>query len=297
VDNSGVKTTEIDDKKRGRLGVKGAEDLSGGLKAIYKFEWQVDTSTGNPNDGSRDAWVGLKGGWGQVTIGSNQSPYKYYGGVKYDALVTTFLQARDSNGANGGGMFSSVGSTSGAFGSNGFLTDSLSYKNKFGMAELWATYQFSEQPSSANVSDNYSLGLKFGQGAWEAFVATAKQGSVANEGTNTKVGGKFKMGPHSIAAQYETHSDDAANLDAKAYFVSGIMGFGMNQLILQAGKTDSDADGNALNNSDRQYLAVAFKHKFSKTTSSWIGYKNTDHKNGDDSLDQKAISAGMRVVF
>ena len=288
---------EIDDKKRGRLGVKGDEDLGGGLKALYKFEFQVDTTQADVDDGDREAYVGLKGGFGQVTIGSNKSPYKYYGGVKYDALVTTYLQARDSDGANGGGMFSSV-SNAASLGSNGFLTDSISYKNKFGMAEFWLTYQVAES-NAVNVDDNMAVGLKVSQGPWEAFVAHAvEETDAANtDSSNTKIGGKFKMGAHSIAAQIESHSDDAANSDAEAWFVSGIMGFGKNQLIVQLGETDNDQNGNANNTSDREYMAVAVKHKFSKTTSSWVGYKTTDHKNGDNSLDQDALSLGLRVTF
>jgi predicted porin len=63
-----------------RLGVMGSEDLGGGLKAIFLMENGVamDTGNGNGQNGgnntsvglaARLAYVGLAGGWGQVTLG------------------------------------------------------------------------------------------------------------------------------------------------------------------------------------------------------------------------------------
>lgn len=299
-DNNGTSTTLVDDIKRGRLGVKGSEDLGGGLKAIYMFEWQVDTSTADSNDGDRESFVGLKGGFGQVTLGRNKSPYKYLGGVKYDALVATTLQARDSNGANGGGMFSAIGNMSNAFGANSFLSNSLAYKGKFGPALLWATYQFSES-NAASIDDNLVLGGKFKIGkAGEVVVAHAIQDSNAagTDGTNTKIGTKWKFGSHNVRFQYETHSDDQANMDAESLFLGATLGFGKNNVVLQYGEIDSDANGTTAATADRDYAAVAFVHKFSKKTRAWAGYKTTDATSpGADALDQDILSVGMRIDF
>ncbi len=72
---------------------KGAEDLGGGLKAI----WQIQTyfsagRTGNGDAsfgatldgvGSGNTYVGLEGGFGKVLLGKHESPYKLVG-RKYD---------------------------------------------------------------------------------------------------------------------------------------------------------------------------------------------------------------------
>jgi predicted porin len=74
------------------IGVKGAEDLGDGLKAIYKLEFQV-----TPDEptvlGSRDRWVGLKGGWGSVKFGTMSNNYKQMGG-KVDPLYRTEAEGR-----------------------------------------------------------------------------------------------------------------------------------------------------------------------------------------------------------
>ena len=56
-----------------RLGFKGTEDLGGGLKAVFTAEDGYDISTGTSLQGGalfgRQAFVGLAGGFGQVTLG------------------------------------------------------------------------------------------------------------------------------------------------------------------------------------------------------------------------------------
>jgi predicted porin len=64
------------------LGFRGDEDLGGGLHAMFQLEnfFQPDTggagrSASDPTAFSRSAWVGLKGRFGQVSIGRHTSPY------------------------------------------------------------------------------------------------------------------------------------------------------------------------------------------------------------------------------
>ena len=78
------------------IGVKGSEDLGGGLKALYKAEFRVDPFSGDPSGGSlqrRDVWAGLKGGWGKVAAGTMSSNYKQMGG-KVDPLYRTEAEGR-----------------------------------------------------------------------------------------------------------------------------------------------------------------------------------------------------------
>jgi predicted porin len=58
-----------------RLGVLGAEDLGGGLSAVYQYEFGVDVTDGGNLQGDRPKFVGLKGGFGQLTVGTQVTPY------------------------------------------------------------------------------------------------------------------------------------------------------------------------------------------------------------------------------
>lgn len=60
-----------------RLGVKGDEDLGGGLKAIYTMEMAYDgDGNGAVSGAGRDVFAGLQGDWGSVRLGQFNSVYK-----------------------------------------------------------------------------------------------------------------------------------------------------------------------------------------------------------------------------
>jgi len=63
-----------------RLGVRGAEDLGGGMQAIYRFQGNfnnVNTSLGGTTYGmDEEAWVGLQGGFGRVLLGRSDTAFK-----------------------------------------------------------------------------------------------------------------------------------------------------------------------------------------------------------------------------
>jgi len=86
-----------------RFGLKGSEDLGGGLKANFLLEAGFDPSTGvansytNPYTGAtsnaifgRQSWVGLSGGFGEVKLGKMWTPYdmvKGSGAAGFDSLL------------------------------------------------------------------------------------------------------------------------------------------------------------------------------------------------------------------
>ena len=64
-----------------RVGIKGAEDLGNGLKALYQLEWQVDIAGGKKAGATetlsaRNAYVGLAGGFGAFLLGRHDTPTK-----------------------------------------------------------------------------------------------------------------------------------------------------------------------------------------------------------------------------
>jgi len=73
-----------------QIGVKGEEDLGGGLKASFLQELNVLTDTDTGSVGTRQAYVGLSGGFGAVRIGK-----------QYSAAFFNMLNA-DPFGATGG---------------------------------------------------------------------------------------------------------------------------------------------------------------------------------------------------
>ncbi len=325
---SGASGIIIDDNKRGRLGVKGSEDLGGSLKAIYKFEWQVETTAAKVDDGTREAYVGLKGGWGEFQVGSLKSAYKYTGGVKYDPLVATFLEARSNGGM--AGRDTDLNRGAGRFGQHGFLSNSLSYRYKGKNWSLWGNYSPDQAGGRDGRDGDYAASFKFFAKNWEVFVAavsnnTITTGDIDQNNSNpdspdsydaVKVGGQFKLGKaHRFSVQYEQTSQGTVftdgdpnnqDLEADVIFLGYVFQMGKNQFIAQAGKSDFDSGGDA---GDTTYYALAWKYKFSKKTSAWLGYRSSDYSIPDggqatlsdgsttSNLDLTAISAGLRIDF
>lgn len=63
------------DSVASRFGIKGSEDLGNGLKAVYKIEFGLDLA-GVDGVTARNQYVGLKGGFGTVLMGSHDTPLK-----------------------------------------------------------------------------------------------------------------------------------------------------------------------------------------------------------------------------
>lgn len=74
--DSGVQSTS-------RFGIRGTEDLGGGLKAVFNFEagMRVDDGTAAGLNFTRRSVVGLEGGFGSVLLGRDYTPGFSAGGI------------------------------------------------------------------------------------------------------------------------------------------------------------------------------------------------------------------------
>lgn len=72
-----------------RIGFKGAEDLGGGLKAIFQLEHGLNPDTGASTAGTqfwaRESWVGVEGGFGKVRLGNTPSG-TYFASADYVSM-------------------------------------------------------------------------------------------------------------------------------------------------------------------------------------------------------------------
>ncbi len=319
----------VRDESRGAIWIKGSEDLGGGLKALYHAEWKVDTSN-NAGGGSgkapfaaREINIGIqnKKSFGTFRFGTVKPAYKYTGGVKYDPMVATMLEARTN-----GGMTGKFGPNSGS-GSAGFAPNAISWKKKFGMVGAWIVYNTDEL---ANQDGTMTAALKASGSSWEAFVAmsettsgatNAAGGTLTKEYSYTKVGGQWKGGAHKVSCQYETGdaTDSGATTvtrDDDYYFCNYQLKMGKNVFTASYGNNENkEKAGNTTLSTD--YLMIAAIHKFSPTTKAWVGYRDEDGdstgtpasagklndplgaptKANTANNDENVISIGMQVKF
>lgn len=336
--------TEAQDNKFGRFGFKGSEDLGGGLKAVYTMEFGIDSTSGNLETDSdtngngangifkRESSIGLKIGKAhEVRMGNIKSPYKYFGGVKYDGFVATSLQAREGSenttGSIGGGM------SGGAYGQGGFLTNSISYMGKFKPVTVWAASSLGEEDesisSATSGADNpakgkgranghvggvFILGVKAKVGAFEFGAASASKDSCDNGAANadcanevakvesTKLFGSWTGGQHTVRVQVENRevTREAAALttaqkvgvETDYSYVNYRFKMGKHLVDLAVGEKD---DGTAATNKDVSWSRLAYAYNFSKKTRVFAGVSSRD--TDGTGVDTDVTTIGMTMKF
>jgi predicted porin len=119
-----------------RFGLRGSEDLGGGLKAVFNVESGFYVDTGASGQGNRlfgrQAWVGLAGSWGQLSFGR-----------QYNAIFQSTFDV-DVFAASQYGL----GQLDPAI-PNGRHDNSIAYKGTFKGLTVAATYSFGRDTSSA----------------------------------------------------------------------------------------------------------------------------------------------------
>ncbi|MFS8977417.1 porin [Cupriavidus necator] len=122
-----------------RWGIRGSEDLGGGLKSIFVLESGFAPDSGSSNQGGRlfgrQALVGLSGNWGQVAFGR-----------QYTMLFWAMLDP-DILGPN---VYGSASLDS--YIPNTRADNAISYKGTFGGLTLGATYSFGRDTVNAGPS-------------------------------------------------------------------------------------------------------------------------------------------------
>jgi len=295
------------------VGVKGSEDLGDGLKAIYKAEWEIDTLQNNnvdpdgsiiPNTGGsgaltgRDQFLGLKGGFGTIKLGTMSSNYKQMGG-KVDPLYRTPLEGR-------GFLDTQSGDLHGGKGVNrGRQTDTVQYVSpKMGGISLVVNTTLSgagDGAGNTNATDETTgVGIRWSNKAFMVYAdwidGVPQNRAPSSTGTGSesamKVGGKFTAKAFSAALQYEAAADSTSR---DYIFLAGTFNINKNNgLILTYGMTDvEEAAGDP--SEDTTGVAVAYNHKMSKMTNVYVGYGavSSDVNNEDRSM----LTAGMKVKF
>lgn len=159
-------TTVLMDSPNSRAGFRGSEDLGGGMKAIYQLEMGFGVDTGNNSSGtagalfSRNTFVGMKGGFGTVKLGSMDTVYKELG----DTM--SYLGISSGNFMSTSNILSKPGfGTSSASSFHLRRGNSLYYESpEFGGLQALYDYSFGESPGSTSSLRVISAGLKYEAG-------------------------------------------------------------------------------------------------------------------------------------
>ena len=283
------------------VGVKGKEDLGGGVSAIFKVEFQIDPDERNKTITDRDQWVGLKGAMGIVKFGTMTSNYKQMGG-KVDPMYRTQLEGR-------GIMNTQSGLHQGAGENGGRMTNAIQYSSpKMGGMQMVLNYTV-----SGSDDETLGLGVRYKQKGMTAYFdyidvqgtnATGpaafdpkSNGSAIAVGDSEaaiKIGGTFDVDALTLGLQFES-AEDAVGSDY--LFVSANYQLNDNDNVAV---TVGDVDG-----LDDVGYAIMYNHKMSKRTNVYAGYGDNASTDGiavtDPNLakfdDETVMTVGIRHKF
>jgi predicted porin len=218
VTGTSVRQTKIDGSgfNTSRFGLKGSEDLGGGLKANFLLESGFDASTGaansytnpytaGPNSTAvfgRQSWVGVSGAFGEVKLGKMWTPF--------DDVKGSGAAGFDS------GLFAPA--------SNVWLSNN--YSDRPGNAIYYATPDFSGFSAAAM----YSLG--------ENKTAAAKAGHIAS------VNVKYAAGPAFVALSHQEEKQTGVGSAAKFTQLNGSWDFGVAKLLGAYGQVKNGGTNN-----------------------------------------------------
>jgi predicted porin len=194
-----------------RWGLKGSEDLGGGMNAIFTLEsgFSLDTGASAQNGTlfSRQAFVGLQSGFGTVSLGRQYSAYDNLQGAvnnNYDAFT---FNAR--TGANGGVAANGIKDYTNR------IDNSIAYTSpSFGGFSGAVVYGFGENKNTAanvngDATDNASVHVKYANGPILVGYAYQEEKLAAVAGAQDKnkynlLGGSYDFGVAKLTGSYNT---------------------------------------------------------------------------------------------
>ncbi|ACL73855.1 hypothetical protein Tgr7_2781 [Thioalkalivibrio sulfidiphilus HL-EbGr7] len=284
-----------------RVDLRASHDLGNGLTGYAHLSANPNITTGNALGASREVLVGLRGAFGDLSVGRMASAY---GTAGKDPFNATFMQARGNGGQLGG--FQGLGNGS-------YVNNAIGYKNKFEMVSLNATLGLDQSANTDALSEDnngqhmYALRVNVDLSPVEVWVAHTNADEYGQAtrtrpiDTNfqaTKLGAQFKTGAFGVVGQYENIKHDTAGVDTNYagnfYMLSGTYSMGANTFMLGFGQFSAENDDR-----DQQWIAAGMRHAFNRNVSIHGGVRQTEYDLGaaDTGNKETVVGAGMRVTF
>ncbi len=220
--SNGVRQTKIDSGglQTSRFGLRGSEDLGGGLKANFKLESGFNLDTGVvPNNGptnqslfSRQSWVGVSGNFGEVQLGKMWTPYDDLTGIGSSVFYANILSPTLT-----------------------VLSSAANYNDRPGNSIYYATPNF----GGFSGAVMYSLG--------ENKTPATKAGNVSS----FRVG--YEGGPLVVGLGYQTEKANGAAKTAKFTQINASYDLGVAKLLGVYGNVKDFTSGGVLTPKTTEY--------------------------------------------
>lgn len=264
--------TRVDDQAS-LLGVRGTEDLGGGLKAFFQLETAFKPDQNDTPFATRNSGVGLEGGWGSVVVGRWDNPYK----------VATY--PIDAFGDLTMAGISGLGHDQGNFDRRD--QNMIQYWSpNFAGFQVKAMWQANEAKTATSNPRDTGANVTYTRGPLYAVLAYEDHkdpSALFTKETGWSAGAAYSFGPVKVGGEYERIKRNAATGsnpdDRKEWLANVIWTFaGSNQLIYQHQDSKGASATGVAHSGDCKSDTVAYKYIFSKRTFFIAQYMRTDNK-------------------
>ena len=279
-----------------RFGVRGVEDLGGGMSAFFNVEHRFDADTGASSDPARfwfgRSLVGLQGGFGKVTLGREYTTAFLGSQLSADPWGWDTVATDITVSITGGGR----GTNSGAG-----ITRVAAVRNDSSLTYNFAAAGFSFGAQIAEATDtingfakkpvNFSLGYAAGP-----FMVAMGYERTGREGAGTEkwttFNGSFNLGAVTLGAFYGS-GNNAANDDRKGYMFTAVAPMGQGEFRAAYGKLSNDLAGAGAKSDIAKGFALGYHYSLSKRTTLYTDFS----RNTARAADKTAYDFGIKHNF
>ncbi|MCU7880683.1 MAG: porin [Candidatus Thiodiazotropha sp. (ex Lucinoma aequizonata)] len=285
------------DSIHSRVGLKGSEDLGGGFKALYHFEFKVHQDDSADGFGDRNQFIGLASDYGTALLGRHDTPMKMAQGKfdqfgdlpngditsvipgedRIDNLIAYVSPAIDGLTFVGALVSGELGDSDGQPGKLEGLADHTSLAAMYNNGPIFASLAYNTYDLGAVADADLSLfrgTIVWNDGMWQvgAMFASMDVDKLMdlNDVDSYGVSGHIKVGNGKIKGQFLTSDAPPINTGA----------FGMSPAVrITAGVNQVD-----------QY-SFGYEHNLSKRTIAHVGYTTFDESVSGKEVD--ALFGGL----
>jgi predicted porin len=302
VKDGGISSRSRIEDQSSLLGVRGTEDLGGGLKAFFQLETAFKPDSAPGTFANRNSGIGLQGGWGSVLIGRWDMPFKLatiaidpYGDLT-NSGITGVLSDLGNFDRRAGNVFQYWTPNWGGFAARLAVTTNEGKNDATGAS-----------PRDWGASVTYTRGPLYVFGAYEKHDDQVGSTVTANaEEKAWALGGRFDIGPLRVGAQYQQIEKNGRS-DTDNLMANLIYTMGKNQLIYQFMRSE----GGAVSGSDPECdsHSLGWQYNFTRRTFFIASYVRVENDNGAicsfgankptvaGGQDPRSLWAGLRHVF
>ncbi len=270
-----------------RWGLRGTEDLGGGLKAHFKFEQRLDLSTGEVQSPSfkGEASMGLIGGFGKLTLGRGYTVYDDARALSVSKAVfdSSFTPANN-------GVFKSSASADYSSRANSQIRYDLP---SMGGVYGGLSYAFDQSDDADSTITALLLGYKNGP----VNVALGYQDQQASDDQYLQLAAAYDMSIAALSAGYNTRS----GADAKGDDTEMTLGVEVpvGNVKLSASYASSKTEIGGATSGKASGFGFGATYSMSKRTRLYAGYRDIEVKDGagNKTSDSTLFSLGIRHDF